>query len=236
MSLTKAKIVIDPNDEPIKGPNGSMISTIDVQFNPTEYSLSKGAQIAEIPIPGIDSPILQFIRGQNEKLTLDLFFDTTAERGMGLEARDVTEYTDQIYQLVKIQSKTHAPPRIQFIWGKKLKFKGIVESVQQKFTLFNPEGVPLRATLSVTFREYKILEEQLKELNLQSPDHTKRVVVQHNDTLSSIAAAEYDDPGLWRPIAEANNLTNPRKIVPGMVLDIPPLDTFSQPIVNARRS
>ena len=33
--------------------------------------------------------------------------------------------------------------------------------------------MPLRATLSVTFREYKTLEEQLAELNLQSADHTK---------------------------------------------------------------
>ena len=37
---------------------------IPVQFNPTEYTLAKGAQIAEIAIPGIDSPILQFVRGQ----------------------------------------------------------------------------------------------------------------------------------------------------------------------------
>ena len=30
------------------------------------------------------------------------------------------------------------------------------ESVQQKFNLFNPAGIPLRATLSVTFAEYKL--------------------------------------------------------------------------------
>lgn len=232
MSLKKAKIVI--LDEKIKGPDGSQISEFDVQFNPTEYSLNKGVQIAEIAIPGIDSPILQFIRGQNEQLTMELFFDTTKEknRGMGLKARDVTDYTHQVYQLVKIQSKTHAPPRVQFIWGKKLKFKAIVASVQQKFSLFNPEGVPLRATVSVTFREYKTLEEQLKELNLQSPDHTKRWVVQKGDTLSHIAATEYDDPAMWRPIAEKNNISNPRKLTPGIILTIPPIDTFNLPIIT----
>jgi hypothetical protein len=209
-----------------------MISSFDVQFNPTEYSLNKAAQIAEIAIPGIDSPILQFIRGQNEQLTMELFFDTTTENGMGESARDVTDYTKQIYQLVKIQPETHAPPRITFVWGKKLKFKAIVASVQQRFSLFNPEGVPLRATVSVTFREYKTLEEQLKDLNLQSPDHSKRWVVQQGDTLSRIAAAEYDDPGLWRPIAEQNKISNPRKLVTGTVLAIPLLDTFSQPKVN----
>src|SRR5713101_544314 len=106
----------------------------EVQFNPTEYTLNKGAQIAEIAIPGIDSPILQFIRGQNEKLTLDLFFDTTG-MGMGEGATDVRKQTDAIYQLVKIQSKTHALPRITFTWGQGLSFRAIVESVQQKFNL-----------------------------------------------------------------------------------------------------
>src|SRR6516165_5634293 len=72
-----------------------------VQFNPTEYTLSKAAHIAEIPIPGLDQPILQFVRGQTETMSLDLFFDTT-EDGMDDAATSVTTLTDQFYQLVKI--------------------------------------------------------------------------------------------------------------------------------------
>src|SRR5262245_35992027 len=152
MALTKAKIQILDKDA-INSDRG-LTEFIDVEFNPTEYTIAKGAQIAEIGIPGLDSPILQFIRGQNEKLTLELFFDTTSS-GLGESgAVDVRTKTNSIYQLVKIQPKTHAPPRILFIWGS-LSFKAIVESVQQKFTLFNPAGKPLRAVLSVAFREYK---------------------------------------------------------------------------------
>src|SRR5712671_2840384 len=160
MSLQKAVIEIDPRD---RGPN--LPTRITVQFNPAEYSLSKGAQIAEIAIPGVDSPILQFVRGQNEKLTLELFFDTT-QGGMGEDpVQDVRDLTTPVYQLVKIQGNTHAPPRIRFVWGRGLSFRAIVESIQQKFTVFNPQGIPLRANLSVSFREYKTLEEQLGELN-----------------------------------------------------------------------
>ena len=43
---------------------------------------------------------------------------------------------------------------------------------RQKFTFFSPEGVPLRATLTLTLREYKTLDEQLTQLNLSSPDRT----------------------------------------------------------------
>src|SRR5262249_23575157 len=182
----KAVIEVDPRD---RGPN--LPARITVQFNPTEYTLSKGAQIAEIAIPGIDSPILQFVRGQNEKLTLELFFDTT-QTGMGAEpVQDVRDLTPPVYQLVKMQGNTHAIPRIRFVWGKGLSFRAIVESVQQKFTVFNPAGVPLRASLAVSFREYKTLEEQLSELNLQSDTHSKERAVRLRDTLSRIAFEEY---------------------------------------------
>ncbi|MBI3785377.1 MAG: LysM peptidoglycan-binding domain-containing protein [Deltaproteobacteria bacterium] len=225
MPLVKATIEILDSDAVDEG--RGLPSVITVQFNPTEYSLDKSAQIAEVGIPGIDSPILQFVRGQNEKLTMELFFDTT-EQGMGDAATDVRTLTRSIYQLVKIQPKTHAPPRVRVTWGQGLSFKAIVEGVQQKFTLFNPHGVPLRATVNVTFREYKTLEEQLAELNLQSADHTRRYVVQHGDTLSRIAARQYHDPAEWRRIADANAslVQNPRLLRPGMSLVIPPIDVL----------
>lgn len=231
MGLTKATIEVLDKDaiDPARLPR-----YLEVQFNPTEYTLNKAAQIAEIAIYGIDSPILQFVRGQTEKLTMDLFFDTTTlGDGMGEDAQDVSDKTNPFYQLVKIQPKTHAPPRIRFTWGDGLSFKAIVESVQRKFTLFNPKGVPLRATLSVAFREYKTIEDQVAELNLQSADHTKTRVVQQGDTLSRIAAEEYNDPSAWRAIADMNlQIANPRSLPAGMVLRIPPLDIFSVPLVK----
>lgn len=222
MALEKA--IIEILDDELIGENGPLQSMYKVQFNPTEYTLNKGAQIAEIGIYGIDSPILQFVRGQNEKLTLDLFFDTTTTGGgMGESAQDVRDLTRPFYQMVKIQPQTHAPPRIRFTWGQGLSFKAIVESVQQKFTLFNPVGIPLRAMLSMSFREYRTLEEQIAELKPESADHTKRHIVQRGDTLSRIAAKQYGDPRQWRAIADENNLANPRQLTPGMVLLIPPL-------------
>jgi nucleoid-associated protein YgaU len=220
MAETFARLMIELLD-PVRG----VASPITVRFNPTEFTRSKGVQLAEIGIPGLDSPILQFIRGQTEKLTLELFCDTSGEN-TGMGATSVTTQTEPFYQLVKIQSATHAPPRLRVTWGQALAFKAVVESVQQKFTLFSPDGIPVRATLTVTFSEYKTLEEQLAEMNKQSPDHTRQYVVREGDTLSLIAARAYDDPGAWRPIAEENQLDNPRRLVPGTVLTLPPLEFF----------
>jgi nucleoid-associated protein YgaU len=210
---------------------------IPVQFNPTELSFEKSAQINEITIPGLDSPLLQFVRGQNEKLTLDLFFDTT-EDGMAEGATSVTTYTDRVYELIKIEPDRHAPPVCALVWNSKFPgsdvservgnqkrndFQCVVESVRQKFTLFSTQGIPLRATLTVTLREYKTLDEQLDQLNLNSPDRTVSNITEQGDTLAGIAARHYRRPGEWRRIADANNIDDPRRLTPGTFLTLPPI-------------
>jgi len=219
-----AIIEVDAKD---RGPN--LPAVVPVQFNPPEYTIGKAAQIAEIAIPGIDSPILQFVRGQTRTLALELFFDTTRIGSSVTKVLDVRLMTNLIAELGRIQPKTHAPPRITFIWGMGLSFRAIVDNVQQKFTLFNPAGIPVRATCTVSFKEYKTLEEQLKELNLQSADRTKQRVVRRRDTLARIAFEEYGDAAMWRLIADGNReqLTDLRRLQPGMVLAIPSVDVLS---------
>jgi len=158
-----------------------------------------------------------FVRGQTRTLSLELFFDSTRV-GRSLEnVLDVRLMTDLVAELGRIQPTTHAAPRITFIWGVGLSFRAIVDNVQQKFTLFNPAGIPVRATLTMSFKEYKTLEEQLKTLNLQSADHSKRRVVRQRDTLARIAYEEYGDAELWRVIADGNReaLSDLRRLTPG---------------------
>jgi nucleoid-associated protein YgaU len=91
--------------------------------------------------------------------------------------------------------------------------------------MFSPEGVPLRATVTVAFREYKSLEDQLAELNLQSSDRTRQRTVQAGDTLSGIAGEMYGTATAWRHIADANSalLASVIDLPPGVTLTIPPL-------------
>jgi nucleoid-associated protein YgaU len=219
-----AIIEVDKRD---RGPN--LRDVITVQFNPPEYTIAKAAQIAEIAIPGIDAPILQFVRGQTRTLALELFFDTT-RHGTGADAVDVRKLSEEVAELGRIQAKHHAPPRITFTWGRGLSFRAIVDNVQQKFTLFTPGGVPVRATLTVTFKEYQTLEEQLTRLNLLSSDHTRRRLVRRGDTLSRIAFEEYDDATEWPRIADhaANRgkLGDLRRLTPGLEIEIPAIDPF----------
>lgn len=218
---------LDLNKQPIGDP-------LEVQFNPTEYSLSKSNQFAEVAIPGLDSPVVQFVRGDSEKMTLELFFDTTDD-GTGSDATPVTDKMDAFYRLVKIDNKLHAPAIVRVAWGDNFPntaagwntsassvFDCVVQSVDRKFTLFNSDGVPLRATVTLSLSQYKTLEEQLQELNLQSADHTRVHVVRQGETLPQIAYEAYQNAAQWRLIAEHNNILNPRQLTVGMLLELPP--------------
>ena len=202
---------------------------IKARFNPEKYTVNKSVQIAEIAIPGLDSPVQQYVRGQTEKIAFELFFDTT-EFGMIDGVKDVCDDTGLVYQLMRVRSDTHAPPRCLLMWGDAGKLFSfgtsinpwcLLESVSEEFTLFSPGGVPLRAKLNVSFREAWTIEEQLIETPRHSGDRTKVRVLGSGQTLSHLAWQEYGDPALWRPIADANGLQNPRTVAAGQRLEVP---------------
>jgi len=78
-------------------------SAFNVLFNPTNYSIAKANQIAEAAIPGLEAPILQYVHGNTRTLDMELFFDTYEE------GTDVSDATDNIYNLLLIDPSTHAP-------------------------------------------------------------------------------------------------------------------------------
>src|SRR5258706_16152035 len=106
-SLQRAKLIIE---SPVTGDN-----VIDFKFNPTEYQLQKANNFAEIPIPGLESPPLQFIRGSAEKLSLELLVDTSDTLD---DVRD--KYTNKLRALMNINDKLHAPPIVPFNWDKQV--------------------------------------------------------------------------------------------------------------------
>jgi nucleoid-associated protein YgaU len=190
--------------------------TVDVLFNPTEYSLDKSVEYGSISLPGMDTPVSQFVSGNAEMLSMELLVDTY-ETG-----EDVREHVDKLDQLVRVDGERHAPPLCKFIWDS-LRFTSVVESLKKTYTLFMPDGRPVRANLNITFKRYETVSRQLKKENRNSPDRTKRRLIKEEQSLWALAATEYGDPGRWRIIAEANKIRNPRTIEPGRELLVPPL-------------
>lgn len=203
---------------------------VPCMFNPSEFSVEKSNHYASTTIPGLSSPVYQFVRGEARGITLDLLFDTY-ETG-----EDVRHYTDMITGwdagsmfsrmrggpkgLMDIDPELHAPPVCLFVWGTFV-FQCIIERVSKKFTMFLPRGIPVRATLNVTLKEYREVEIQVKELDLHSADLTRSWIVNEGDSLWAIAYQSYGNPADWRLIANANHIHNPRRLEQGQTLLIP---------------
>lgn len=202
---------------------------ITVLFNPTEYSIDRSNAYKATPIPGLTSPILHFVNGEADQLSMELFLDdyTDPEGPTSLRQKEkdpVAKRLKALAGLLNIDRDLHAPSPVRFNWGP-MEFKAIVEKLGRKVTKFHPDGTPARATISISFKEYRTLGEQLREPRRESADKTKRRVVVGRDSLWSIAAREYDDPNEWIRIAIANDLDDPREIRAGDWLRLPPIES-----------
>jgi len=209
----KAKIFI------LSGPRRD---PIEVLFNPFEYSVERANTFKASAIPGLSGPLQQFVNGDANMLSMELFLDDWTDPPK-FGQPSVQDRIDRMASLLEIDPDLHAPPLLLFVWGK-LAFKAILEKLSRKITMFHPNGLPARASLNVTFKEYKTLPELLINPPVKSADKTKRRVIVGMDSLWAMAAREYEDPALWRHIAASNDLDDPRDIAPGDWVSLPPLE------------
>jgi nucleoid-associated protein YgaU len=216
--------------------------SIEALFNPSEISMTRSADWEQQLTVGQSSALVEqeFRSIQAETFSIELFFDTYESRSRaipgaraaasflpaslipGREASDVRQYTDQIARLIEVDTELHRPPLCDLRWGVFDIFTGVLTTLEQRFTLFLDDGTPVRATLTCDFVEVGT-QAQARATELHSSDVVKTRQVRRYDTLQSLAADEYGDPALWRPIATANGIVNPRDLRPGTMLTIPKL-------------
>ena len=199
-----------------------------VLSNPEEFALNKDNNYASQAIPGLGSPLLQFVNGNVRTLEMELFFDTYLPKEVGGDPpRDVREETQKVVDLLKINGDFHAPPIVEVSWAS-LFLRCVLVRVSQRFLMFLNDGRPVRARLNVTFNEFIDAEREAKEVNRQTADFSKAHTVIQGETLSAIAGRFYGSALTWRPIAIANDIADPRSITTGQVLRIPSLP-FTDP-------
>lgn len=200
---------------------------IPVMFNPEEYTVNKDINYAQLAVPGLSSPIIQFVHGNARTLEMELFLDTYEEHRQGNRVlnqagEDVRNLTTKVTGLMDIDPTTHAPPVLLFVWSS-LSFTCVLARASQRFVMFKPDGTPVRARLQVTFNEFRNVDLEAKEIKRETADYSKRYVVGQGETLSAIAGRSYGDPRLWRPIALRNGIDNPRALAVGLQLLVPQL-------------
>ena len=233
LGMSKAKIKV------LNGANNLTLNTIATLsgagtvtcvFNPSDFTIERSVNYAQHKIPGNDRPVLQFINGEAEVMRFSLLFDTYSA-GVGsahpivaastaapdAAKMDVRNFTEPLMKLTTVNSDTHAPSQVEFVWGS-ISFKGYVQSISQRFTMFNMFGTPVRATVEISLISN---EENSKIRN--SPDRTKARTVSEGDRIYAFAYDEYGDCAEWRRIADKNGIDNPRTLEAGKDIVIPPI-------------
>lgn len=225
--------------------SGARPGRIEALFNPGEISVSRSAGWEPEPSAGHGGtappgPQLEFQSVEPATLVIELFFDTYETRSDALDwtraalppvpggvvsrrtATDVRRHTDRIVRLAKVDRELHRPPVCRLWWGRNDIFQGVLINVDQTFTMFLEDGLPVRATLGCTFLEAAtVAEGRANERHSSDVARTRRLA--RNDTLQDLAAREYGDPARWREIARANGVVNPRRLRPGDTVLIPRL-------------
>lgn len=228
-SQQRAKIVTVEKDGSSIPATDKRYVELEFQFNPSEIKIVKGVDWKEGDIPPArNAPDLKFGGGKSATFDLAFVFDTSQNsKGLTGYGRDVRSYTQELLKLVMVHGPIDdrdPPPCIQFQWGKLVLFRAVVTQVTVSYTLFDPDGTPIRAEATVNLKQQDDSDDFPGFTNPTTRTEARKTrLVQEGDRLDLIAYQEYGAVGHWRHLAEANGLEDPRALQAGQILIIPPL-------------
>jgi nucleoid-associated protein YgaU len=196
------------------------------RFNPKEYSISKAATWNRPTNKGAKSSTLPEFGGvQPQTVQMELFFDDW--EGDGNLVKDIETLFGWLKPTDRsIGNKKPQPQALKFNWsgqGPLSEFKGFLKSVNAKYTMFKPDGTPVRATAQITLEEIPTDPAKTNPTSGAIAGRRSHVVAA-GDSLHSLAWDEYDNPDLWRGLAVFNGIDDPLRLRPGTRLLIPTAD------------
>ena len=142
-------LVADKKSGPVV--NLSVIEGKPEQFvlYPTSVTTDKSVSWNKSKSSQGDEPTLEFTDGTPKSLSVELMFD-------GFETRDNVreKYVVPLENLTLVDQSLERPRMVKVVWdGNGLpEFKGVVESVSTKYTMFLPDGTPVRCTTNITMK------------------------------------------------------------------------------------
>ena len=200
----------------------------EVLLNPETYSETYKISYVKPEGGGTKGGDLKFDKVLPGELKHSFLFDGTGVLG---ETKTVTEQIDDFRKVVfDYSGKIHQPRYLILIWGDtgtKELFKGRLLDLTITYTLFKPDGSPLRAKAEATFKTSidKVLEVLKK--NDSSPDLSHVRTVKAGDTLPLMAYRIYGDPAYYLEVARVNKLRNIGNLEVGTRIFFPPIDKKS---------
>ena len=198
-----------------------------VWINPASYTHSTRIDYNDRQAQGSSGPSPEFNRVATEDINFDLIFDATGvippPGGPSSYIKGVADGIATLTALaVTMNGTIHSPNFLILSWAQ-LQFQCVLTSMNVNYTLFMPDGTPVRAKVAVAFQSYTSETQLAAEEGKESPDVTHMVTVTAGDTLPLLCHRIYGSSGFYLKVAKFNHLQSFRRIVPGTQLVFPPL-------------
>lgn len=204
------------------------------QVNPDSYTLDYSVELAPGQAAGTSGKNAVFHLKEPEKLTFDFLFDSTGVLDPGLSIHGAVkqfnydtgiDYDISLFKkfLLDVDGTTHQPKYLILRWGGLL-FKCVLTSLSIQYTLFKPDGTPIRAIATANFKGSIPDLLRLAKDKLSSPDLTHVREIKASNTLHNLCEDIYGDPAYYIKVAEVNNISNFRKLKSGQKVYFPPID------------
>lgn len=209
-------------------------------INPTKYSLLFKNDLNKESAIGSSQTEVKFNKVISPDLDLEILLDGTGvtEENKGLtlinkiinkkakKTNVATQLDDFLKTTGTYDGNIHKPYDVIISWGLLL-FEGVLSSFTVDFTLFSPEGYPLRALIKAKFISSTEIELAQAKAKKSSPDLSHKRTVKSGDTLPLMTERIYGDSKYYLEVAKVNGLINFRQLKPGTELYFPPLEKRS---------
>ncbi len=213
-----AKLKIEAYTDPKY--DGSPYKTFTVMYNPKAYALKYEIEYDKKQAKGVSAQELRYVNSKPRNITLEFMLDGTGASGQVVEVKDkIKEFLDTAYAF---NGDIHRPPYLKVAWGD-LVMTCVLESADVSYSLFKPNGQPLRAKITAAFAEFIDESKRTAEERRSSPDLTHVHVVAAGESLPQLCHRYYRDQRFYLRVAEVNELQNFRRLVPGSKLRFPPI-------------
>lgn len=229
--IVRAKLIPMNGDRP----DTDEATHIDVQFNPSTLRVT----LANTLRPARGGGAGQYVDRSESSLAVELVFDTSVQASFGggsagsrtvAANTDVRTLTRRIADAFMQPQPTEgngqplAPRRCRIQWGS-FQFTGMLASYGETLDFFAPEGIPLRATLALSFKEDRY---QFDQNDQQAAARAQPTLGAGGpgQTAASATQAAGGNPLGWRLVADFNDLENPRftaeagVVLPGLGLGL----------------
>lgn len=198
-----------------------LVDTYTLQINPDSYKHSHTSSYGKVESTETAGQTTAFTVMVPQTMTFEFYLDATGIiPGVPNLASEIKRFKSIVYAY---NGQVHSPNYIKLVWAGP-PFKCRLTSLEIDYTLFKPNGMPLRAKLNVAFEEFLSPVEIAQLAKKNSPDMTHVRTVQAGDTLPLMCFRIYGDSNYYIQIARFNGLSGFRHLKVGSQLQFPPVE------------